>query len=199
MPCLPFMKSYLNHTDEELVLLLKQNGSAVFEEIYNRYWEKLFNSAYKRIRDTELCEEIIQDVFTRFWQHHTEISFQTGLSNYLFTAVRYNVIDHYRKYAVRENFAAQKGDEHSEDSTQEAIYLKELKTQIDQSVNQLSEKCRVVYELSRLDHKTNKEIAVLLNIAEKTVEGHLTKALQNLRVHIKDYLLLLILFLLTGR
>jgi len=53
------MSNYSMHTDEELVSLLKQDHMVAFEAIYNRYWDKLFDSAYKRLHNPASCEEIV--------------------------------------------------------------------------------------------------------------------------------------------
>lgn len=190
------MQSYTNYTDEELVKMLREDGEGPFREIYNRYWDKLFNAAYKRVKDIAFCEETVQEIFTKFWLKHSALSFNAGLSNYLFSAVRYRVIDHYRKHAIRENFVTTRKADHNEDnSTQESVFLNDLKNHIGKLIDTLPEKPRKVYQMSRLDYKSNREIAHLLGISEKTVEGHLTKALSHLRANIGEYLPLLVIFM----
>jgi len=190
------MGNYSKHTDEELALLLKHAGPDVFKEIYDRYWDRLLNAAYKRVKNTETCEEIVQDVFTKLWTNRTSLIFTTGLGNYLYTAVRYNVIDHYRKHAIRENFiTSEQVQLKLDNSTEEYIFLNDLKKHIDMMIAKLPVKCRSVYQLSRIEFKTNKEIASELNISEKTVEGHLTKALQSLRVTITELMPILLFFI----
>ena len=190
------MGNYSKHTDEELALLLKHAGPDVFKEIYDRYWDRLLNAAYKRVKNTETCEEIVQDVFTKLWTNRTSLLFTTGLGNYLYTAVRYNVIDHYRKHSIRENFiTSEQVQLKLDNSTEEYIFLNDLKKHIDMMIAKLPVKCRSVYQLSRIEFKTNKEIASELNISEKTVEGHLTKALQSLRVTITELMPILLFFI----
>ena len=69
--------------------------------------------------------------------------------------------------------------------------LKDMMQSIESEVNQLPDKCRSVYELSRIENKTNKEIAQYLDISEKTVENHLTKALKRLRLNLGHYIVLI--------
>ena len=185
--------SYANLTDEELISLLVQHDAIAFKEIYDRYWDKLYNAAYKRIKNAEQCEEIIQDIFTKLWQKRENLVINTGLSNYLFVSVRYLVIDYYRKITVRASFITHgQLNADFDNSTEEFVHLNDLKKQIDLLIDGLPEKCKAVYRLSRIDFKTNKEIAEMLGISEKTVEGHLTKALQHLRSHISDLLPILV-------
>lgn len=190
------MQSYTKHTDEELVHMVREDGEGAFREIYNRYWDKLFNAAYKRVKDIAFCEETVQQLFTTLWLKRSSLTFSAGLSNYLFSAVRYGVIDHYRKHVIRESFVHSRQADHNEDNcTQEAVLLNDLKNHIAKLVDGLPDKPKKVYQMSRLDYKSNKEIARLLDISEKTVEGHLTKALSHLRANIGDYLPLFLLLI----
>lgn len=180
--------------DNELAEKLRQGSNAAFEEIYKRYWDKLFNSAHKRLADFELCEEVVQDIFVKLWEKRELLSINTGLSNYLHTAVKYSVIDYYRKRLTEDAFiSGQLLLAQTDNSTEDNIILNDLKRYLEILIEQLPVKCRSVYQLSRAEHKTNKEIAAILNISEKTVEGHLTKALQSLRFGMAEYLPLAVL------
>jgi len=184
-------------TDDELAFLLKQSNSAAFEKIYSKYWDRLFDYAYKRLNNAELCEEIVQEIFIRLWDRRESLEFTTGLMNYLFTAARYSVIDQYRRQLVQNSFiAASKYNLHIDNSTEERIFVNDLKKYLDDLIGTLPPKCKSVYELSRLQYKTNKEIAEILHISEKTVEGHLTKALQRLRVGMGELLFFAVAFFL---
>jgi len=179
------MSVFLNESDDKLALLIKQDQLGAFTEIYRRYWDGLYNSAYKRLHNHEACEEIVQDLFIKLWEKRNALVLTTGLSNYLYTAIKYRVIDHYRKQLVQENFLQLNGLAMlADNSTEESIFLNDLVQHLEKVINSLPVKCRSVYRLSRMEHKTNKEIAIILNISEKTVEGHLTKALHTLRLNL---------------
>ena len=181
-------------SDDELTSLFEQGDIAAFEEIYNRYWLKLYAAAYKRLKQREQAKETVQDLFTSFWLNRNKVKINISLQGYLFTSVKYAVLNYKRAETVRNNYSEllQLVNKDLDNSTEENFKYKELKERIDQEVTQLPNKCRFVFELSRNQYKTNKEIAILLGISEKTVENHLTKALRYLRVNIN----ILILFLL---
>ena len=190
------MIKYSELTDVELFTLLQDKEEvAAFVEIYNRYWDKLYRAAYKRLRTSAPCEEIVQEVFTNFWLKNREISIHIGLSNYLYTSVRNKVIDYYRRQLVRRNFSINFSQVDYDDSSEQEVILRDLQNQLEQSLNQLPDKCRSVYVLSRIEQQSNKEIALQLNISEKTVEGHLTKALKQLRISLSDFLVLFFMLL----
>jgi len=188
--------TYANLTDPELIALLQQDELPAFVEIYNRYWSRLFSTAYNRLRDEEACKEIVQDIFTVFWSKRHELVFKVGLSNYLFRSVKLQVIDHLRKESVRKSYRMRYRDEAYDDSNQQWIMLRDLQQSLDALVEGLPDKCKSVYRLSRIEHRSNREIAKILNISEKTVEGHLTKAMNLLRIKLSHFLLLLLTFLL---
>jgi RNA polymerase sigma-70 factor (family 1) len=192
------MIDYANLPEEELVVLLREDELNAFKEIYKRYWKKLYAAAYKRLKNKELSEEIVQELFTNLWFKRQSFHFNHGVASYLYASVMHYVIDHYRKESVRERYRENFKVVHNEtdNSTEESILLKDLTDTIESEISLLPEKCRSVYTLSRKENKTNKEIAQYLGISEKTVENHLTKALKRLQLGLSHYLSLALLLLI---
>jgi RNA polymerase sigma-70 factor (ECF subfamily) len=182
------MRDFERFSDEELAVFLSRSDTAAFEEIFNRYWSKLYATAYKRIRNSEAAEEIVQDLFTFLWDKRTDTHIHTSLSAYLFTSIRYRVLNYLEKVVVRESYKHTliAAEALYDNSTEETVFLNDLARNIAKEVNHLPPKCRSVFELSRKGHKTNREIAEVLGISEKTVENHLTRALRQLKLGITD-------------
>jgi RNA polymerase sigma-70 factor (ECF subfamily) len=178
------MRFFNHYSDEELILMLEEENISAFEEIYNRYWAKLYSSAYKRTSSKEVSEEIVQDLFTNLWVNKNKIKIESTLAGYLYTAVRYRVFNYYSKEYVRRNYheSVQSLVHDVDNSTEETILLNDLTQHVEKEVSLLPIKCRSVYTLSRNENKSNKEIAAVLGISEKTVENHMTKALKRLKV-----------------
>jgi RNA polymerase sigma-70 factor (family 1) len=191
------MTDYTKLNEGDLIDLMQQDGLGAFKEIYARYWKKLYAEAYKRLKSQELAEEIVQELFTAFWHKRGAFQINSTLGGYLFSSAHHLIIDYYRKELVRQKYkeAFKVVYTEADTSTEDAIMLKDLTSSIESEINQLPAKCRQVYELSRVEHKTNKEIAERLDISEKTVENHLTKALKRLRLGLNHYLFLLVLAL----
>ena len=187
------MTKLRNLSDDELLELFERDDIAAFEEIYNRYWLKLYAAAYKRLKDGEAAKELVQDFFTGFWVNRAQLKIYSSLQGYLFSSIKYLVLNYKRAENVRMAYSEVLlwANNVAYNSTEEYVTYKELKESVDMGVNQLPPKCRSVFELSRNQYKTNKEIAKLLDISEKTVENHLTKALKYLRVSITSSILLL--------
>jgi RNA polymerase sigma-70 factor (ECF subfamily) len=195
------MRNLCDLSDDELLEALGQDDVLVFEEIYNRYWQKLYEDSFKRLKDREAAQEVIQDFFTSFWINRARLKIRSSLQGYLFSSVKYSVLNYLRAENIRTSYSEilTLADNSSYNSTEEYLNYKELTKIIGSEVKQLPPKCRSVFELSRNHYKTNKEIAKLLDISEKTVENHLTKALRYLRVNIDTSILLLFFFRLIFR
>ncbi len=174
-------------SDQNLLNLCREGDSAAFEELYNRYWSKLYSSAFKRVRIREIAEEIVQELFTSLWINRAKLSIHTSFENYLYTSVRYLVFAYFSKEYSRKSYEEFAFDTTSiyDNSTEEAIAFNDLGRSLEKELNCLPSRCRSVFELSRKQYKSNKEIACVMGISEKTVENQLTKALKILRVNLK--------------
>jgi len=189
------MTDYAKLSEVELVELLRDGDLGAFKDIYKRYWKKLYGAAYKRLKSKELSEEIVQELFTNLWFKRHSFHINHGVDAFLYSSVMHLVIDHFRKESVREKYREAFKVVHNDmdNSTEEQILLKDLADTLELEINQLPDKCRSVYTLSRKEHKSNKEIALYLGISEKTVENHLTKALKKLQLGLSHYLTLALL------
>lgn len=177
------MQSFRHISDEQLFSLIKDGVTEAFTEIYNRYWDKLFAVAANKLGDSFLAQEVVQELFVDVWRRRETIELQKSANIYLAAALKYKVINA-RLYRKKETENLHKWQEYSADSTihsQEPLGFEELKAQLEALVTNLPEKCQLVYRLSRDEGYTHKEIASQLNISEKTVESHLTRALKILR------------------
>jgi RNA polymerase sigma-70 factor (family 1) len=188
------MSKHLKYSDEELIELLFSDDENSFDEIYNRYWSRLYVHALKRMDDGETAREIVQDVFTELWIHRHERKIHSSLAAYLYTAIRYRILNYMQKEWVRKRYflEIQQQQNIGYNATEESIFLGELHTRVEKLTAELPPQCKRVFELSRKEFKNNREIASELNISEKTVEFHLTKALRILRDHLREFVSLLL-------
>lgn len=178
------MAAFSSLPDDELVLLLKGGSEPALTALYLRYWDKLLTVATNRLDDPEEAEECVQDVFFRLWQRREDLQLSHSLATYLAVAVKYRVINAMDKqYRLRNRIERTYADlaGHQAFSAEDYLLEKELKDQIAASVNRLPEKCRIVFKMSREQGLTHKQIASELDISEKTVEAHISKAMKDIR------------------
>ncbi|RYF97595.1 MAG: RNA polymerase sigma-70 factor [Chitinophagaceae bacterium] len=185
------MRNHALIPDIELLELLgTEEDIYAFNEIYNRYWDRMYGAAFKRLKLPEIAEEMVQDLFTDIWLRRRSLHITTALPIYLFSAIRYRVINYIHKEILKNNYAqnvlAVNAD--FDNSTEDILLVSDLNNCLREQVNLLPEKCREVFELSRNEFKSNKEIAQSLGISEKTVENHMTRALRRLRTSLGSFL-----------
>ncbi|SMC48844.1 RNA polymerase sigma factor [Pedobacter africanus] len=175
------MTVYTELNDNELASLLKAGGEAVYKEIYNRYWDKLYYIAHRMLKQQEAAEEVVQDVFVLLWKKRAELAIQS-LAVYLAAMTRYEVYRYLAKDKRDKNnavdYQSQLGDQVSFDADLEHKLLLEIIAELS---NQLPKKCRLVFQYVKLQDRPLAEVAQEMNISQKTAEAHLTKALKTIR------------------
>jgi RNA polymerase sigma-70 factor (ECF subfamily) len=185
-------------SDSELIEALRKGEQAAFDELYRRHWRKVYALAYQKLRKRELAEELVQDLFVSLWMRRESLQINGALDAYLGMATRYLVIKFFQKERSRQEYAQQAALQPlSANPTEDSIFFDDLQQIIEQEINKLPEKCRHVFQLSRQSNLSQKEISLRLDISEKTVENHMTRALRLLRFGLKDFIssVLILLFL----
>ena len=141
----------------------------------------LYGAAYNILRDKEACMDILQDIFAWFWEHREQWQL-TSCKGYLLTAVKFKTANYIRNNKFRDFFFQEIDVLHiAGDDENSKMEVDQLINFIKEITNQLPQRCREVFELSRYHQLSNKEIAVRMNISEKTVENQITIALKKLR------------------
>lgn len=184
-----------DHADETLLHELRLGSRDAYGAIFNKYWYAVFKVAYARTKSKEEAEEIVQEIFAGLWKNHQNLLI-SNLSFYLFGAARKRVISNIRSRIVEEKYRAyteQFLQEHAP-LTDEAVAYTSLSEAVEKAVCRLPEKPQQVFRLSHFQGLSVPEISKHLNMPRRTIEHHLTQSLRTLRVHLKDYILLLFLF-----
>lgn len=167
--------------------LLQQDNAPAFQELYDRYWQKLYYLAHKRLKSATAAEEIVQSVFLTIWRKRKTLTIEDP-GAYLAAVTRYAVYH----YVAAEKRRAQKeglaGGRQMEVAAVEMMIDDKLLLEIvRQQANELPEKCRLVFTYNKLEDQPLPEVAERLNISIKTAEAHLTKALRLIRSRLKDH------------
>lgn len=188
------MHSYNSHTDEVLLKLLKAGDECAFNEIYRRYWKLLFSVAGNKLNNLSDAEEAVEDIFVDLWKRRDSINITHSLKSFLAGAIRfrvYTILAGYYRQRVQKELLTYKSINTMEPSVEEAQHFNYLQNQILLAVTKLPERCRLVYQLSRDEGYSNKQIAHTLKISEKTVETQITRALRQLRIAVQNFMTLM--------
>ncbi|PST81829.1 RNA polymerase subunit sigma-70 [Pedobacter yulinensis] len=179
-------------SDAALLGQLRLNDRKAFAAIYERYWKQLLAIAFNHTREKETAEEIVQDVFVALWNRRNEVAIRE-LGPYLATAIRFSVFRFLQRRKRRREIETTQVTADHYSPGEEEVFALFLKSYINDAVEELPDKCRLVFRLSRDEGLTTKEIAEKIGIAEKTVEAHLGKGLKTLRLKLKQSGLLTLL------
>jgi RNA polymerase sigma-70 factor (ECF subfamily) len=182
--------------DTHLLELLRKGSAEAFEEIFRKYWHSLYLQARAKTMSHDEAEEIVQSIFSTLWEKRTATVI-SQLSVYLHTSVRNRIIN-----AIRQRVTLQKYSEYyakfipqDQPATDAAVNYSELNGAVEAAIDHLPERSRKVFRLSRVEGRSNAEIAKLLQVSEKAIEYHITKSMRTLRVQLKDFILILVIVL----
>ena len=178
--------------DEEqraLFVRLARGDDSAFDAIFRIWYAPLVRLATYLLHDQAIAEEVVQDVMLEVWRRRESLSLDQEPRRYLMRATRNRALNHVRHQQVAARAAAKElPDEGTEASAPATIVARELEAAITQAVDALPPRCKTVFELSRRDGLTYAQIAEALDIAPKTVENQMGKALKLLRISLASWL-----------
>ncbi|MBD0777565.1 RNA polymerase sigma-70 factor [Maribacter sp. ANRC-HE7] len=166
--------------DSDLLELIMLDDVSAFEEIYERYSKSMFLFAMNIFKKKEVCEDIVQNVFIDFWTKRKKAKVKQ-LKPYLFQAVKYQVFNHIRNRKISDEDMTRLIIVDISMSITKKLEFDELQTIIKTHVDKLPTKCQQIFVLSRFEDKSNKEIALELEISVQAVKNQISKALAFLR------------------
>ncbi|MEP6514081.1 MAG: RNA polymerase sigma-70 factor [Parafilimonas sp.] len=177
--------SYSHLSDEKLFYCVKQKDEKAFDELYKRCSPLLIEAASKKLQCRESAKDIVQDLFLSFYLKSNTLEFTVSLRAYLHQALKYKVLNVIRSRVIRERYRKSLFfSEYCKNDFAQALEAKECRQKIQRTLRQLPDKCRKVFELSRNENLSYKDISDDLGIAVSTVEKHITKALKILRANV---------------
>lgn len=191
------MSNYRSLTDNELLGLIQSGDKYAFEEVYERFNGLLYIYACKLVSDREDARDIVQEIFVYLWSN-PNIKIKSQLSAYLYTAVRYKVFDWLDKNKSKSNYllSLENFVEQGNCITDDYIREREFASIIEKEVSLLPPKMRQIFEMSRQQHLSQKEIAELLHLSDKTVKKQMSNALKVLRLKLTSFISLAAILLI---
>jgi RNA polymerase sigma factor (sigma-70 family) len=164
-----------------------ENKKAKFSFLFEKYYNSLLNYSFKIVKDKEVCEDLVQETLIKLWEKIETIQPENrSIESYLIVTLKNKIIDNHRKNQSRRK--------HNElhrlffDIETEINSEWELSQKIETIYTTLHKKTLDIFQLSRDKGFTYKEIAMHKKISIKTVELHISRALNAFRQGLKDYL-----------
>jgi len=186
------MPSYSSFSDAELAELLKIGDSAAYTIIYNRYFHTLYVHAFRKLNDKQEAQDVVHELFAQLWNKRATLEIRSNLVGYLYAGIRNKILDLISHEQVKSKYidSLQGFLETNYNVTDHSIREKQLTELIDKGIADLPIKMREVFELSRKQSLSHKQIAILLNLSEQTVKKQINNALRILRSKIGTMLFL---------
>ncbi|GAA4362014.1 RNA polymerase sigma-70 factor [Hymenobacter saemangeumensis] len=170
--------------DARLAQLRRHDEAAWMETVFKAYYAPLGQVAYRVVRDKQVAEDLLQDVFLRLWQGRAALPDILSYRAYL-TRATLNSALRYQQRSQRQVA----WDEAPPETTAApvapealaALHQHDTEAAVAAALDRLPPQCRVVFELSRYEEMSYQQIAEALEISPKTVENQMGKALRVLR------------------
>jgi RNA polymerase sigma-70 factor, ECF subfamily len=175
--------------ERELLGRLRQGDEAAYDAIFRQWYAPLVATITSLLRDRGPAEEVVQDVMLELWRRREAITFETSLRAYLFQATRNRALNYLRRQRVEARGEATiAAGMPTPEATDSEARESELNVAIQTAIASLPDRCREVFELSRIKGLKYSEIATELGISVKTVEAQMGKALRVMREQLAPWI-----------
>ena len=179
------MKDHQLYNENILLGQLAEGSAAAFDSIYYRYLEAVRANIFKIVRDHEMTNDILQEVFISLWNNREKFSDYKRISGWLFVVSYNRSLNYLRKRATEKLHITdtQLQSDYADDLEQNALQEQQYQL-LEEAIAQLPPQRKKVFELCRLRGKTYEQTAFELSISKNTVKDHLTHAGEFIRVYI---------------
>ena len=185
-------ESEMNKNDKLLILLAKQGNESAFRELYETNYEMIYRLAYRYVKSQPDSEDVLQETFIKAFKAIPKFNFDisTNFSAWIYQiCVRCSYDFHRNRKKRKSDQTASLSEIYTEPESQDASPEKLAITnqavqQVKNTLNILSPKQRIIFDLRHLQHKTLKDIAERLHVSPSTVKKQLERAVAKLRIQL---------------
>lgn len=176
--------------DELIQKQLNAGEVSALEYLFHQYYDDLCRYTVVFVKDIDIAENIIQDLFVYIWEHRETIEIHLSFESYLYQAARYKALNYKRdnsRKADKISFLTKQNVDKVSVGADAAIELRELNVIINEAITLLPERCQQIFKLSRSEELSYREIAELMNISISTVDNQVNTALKKIKTHVHRY------------
>lgn len=175
----------MDFIEKEAFQLITTDNKLSFELIYKEFWSKLYIYAFNVLREREICEDIVQEIFVDLWTKRHEIQI-IDIDLYLYQSVKNQIFNHFRKSKYKKQLLTKFNLLSTQYKIDELYEKKVIRVNIKKASSKLPEQRRIIFQMSRYDGLSNKEISESLDISLQTVKNQISKSLKFIRKSLKN-------------
>ncbi len=184
------------HTDNDLVDQIIHDNSLAFDKLFEKYAHKLYGFALRYLKSENDAEELVHNVFVKIWEKRKELKHESSIKSFLFTVTYNDILKQFRKRNYHRLFVNETlSDPSFKDNSDERIEYASVLEYVDELIEKLPEKRKLIFIKSRKEGKSSKEIAKELNMSPGSIDNHISEAIQYLKTNLKKESLAVALFI----
>jgi RNA polymerase sigma-70 factor (ECF subfamily) len=182
---------------EKSSLISQSNEKEVFRKLFSLYGPKIYCFALAYLKNKTDAEELVQDVFLKIWTRREQLDTSRNVKAYIYKIAVNCIYDLIKKKNLEHAFADFSGQNFQPgvESLWNEVVWNDMHSRFNNLVDQMPEKRKVIFLMSREEGLTNQQIASRLSISKRTVENQIYRATQYLKEHMKGDTVILLLFL----
>ena len=178
--------------DQQIMESISHDNHVAFSMLFERWYKELVVYANIFIHDTDKCEDIVQSVFARLWENRHELKINTSVAAYLHGSVKNQCLNSLKHEKIRNEYQIYvTAFQDDFEDLNKSLNFKECLEKFNKSVDELPEKYREIFVLSRIHGRKYDEIAAKIGVSKRTVEERMRKAILILKSLMKDFLIIL--------
>ena len=184
------MKQSASNEESFILRRMIEGDENAFKYFFDAYYDDLCNFVNSYLRDESLSEDVVQSIFIYLWEKKDSLPANCSIKSYLYTASKNKSLNQLRNAKNKNRIMGELLTQPELISDEEAnlfLEFEELKSIISDAVDVLPSQCKIIYQLSRNEGMTNKEIAERLGITTKTVENQMTIAIRKMKDFLQPY------------
>ena len=185
---IPLNTNIYDDDDEFLIQLSKRKDKEAFTIIYNKYHQYLYALAYRYLKDSEMAEDAVQQVYVKLWEMIHVIDIEINLKNYLYSMTKNHILNQFRsrKEMICINIMnAQQEIVDDEPDIVSVIEDAELSDLLQVGIENLPNQKKEIIKMKIQEHKSNQEIADEMGLSINTVKSHYQESIKMLRIYFK--------------
>lgn len=174
-----------------LVHRIKQGDRGAFKELYDRYHRRVFFVAKKYLKDVDLVEDVVQDIFIKFWDKRHQLDESKSVRGFLFTMLKHHVLnmvrDRKNRACILKKYKKIISDKQRSTPADDYIIYKEYKELLKLALEELTPSQREIVKMKVFQNRSNASIAALRKVSVNTVKTQYYNGSKFIREYLKKH------------